>query len=121
MNINDLVGLMLEITTLMGVPPVPDLPALIQLPRKEYKMQFGDASAMYVRPLIYHNGGLTKSVLVHELTHHIQEMTGRFGTKLTCEVLVLREKEAREAQEKWADLNDVPNNITYYHYNCNNN
>jgi hypothetical protein len=120
MNINDLVGLLLEITTILGVPPVNDIPALIKLPRKEYKLQYGDSSAVYVRPLIYHSGGLTKSVLVHELTHHVQEMTGRYGTTLNCEVLVLREKEAREVQEKWADLNDVTNSVSYYHHNCNN-
>ena len=121
MNINDLVDLMLEITTLMGVPPVNDLPAIIQLPRKEFRMQYGDASAMYVRPLIYHHGNLSKSILVHELTHHVQEMTGRYGTTVNCEVSVLREKEAREVQEKWADLNDVIDSVTYYNHNCNTN
>lgn len=84
-------------------------------------MQFGDASAAYVRPVIYHSGRLTKPALVHELTHHVQMMTGRYGTTLTCETLVLREEEAREVQRKWADLNDVPSHISYYHHNCNTN
>lgn len=110
---------MMEITSLLGLPPVNDIPAIVQLSRKEYRMQFGDASAAYVRPIIYHYGNLTKSILVHELTHHVQEMTGRYGTTLTCETSVLREREAREVQEKWADLNDVANSVTYYNHSCN--
>ncbi len=119
MNISELVGLMLEITTMLDLPPVNDIPTIERLSVKEYKARFGDASAVYIRPIIYHYGNLTKPILVHELTHHVQEMQGRYGTTLTCETSVLREREAREVQKKWADLNDVTNSVTYFNHSCN--
>lgn len=118
MDIQDLIGVMLEITTLMGIPPVYDLPGLIELPKAEMKQMCGSATACYIRPNIYYHRQIPGYKLVHEATHHVQELTGRWGLVNNCSRFKSREEEAYEVHKEWAIMHDVNIDFTYNPYIC---
>lgn len=118
MDINDLIGIMLEITTLMGIPPVHDLPGLIELPKTELREKCGSATTCYIRPNIYYHRRIPDYKLVHEATHHIQEMTGRWGLVNNCSRFKSREEEAYEVHIKWATLHDISVSSNYSPIYC---
>jgi hypothetical protein len=44
---------------------------------------------------------LARSVLLHELVHYVQQVSGKFDGKSDCESWTLREKEAYAIQNRW--------------------
>lgn len=42
-----------------------------------------------------------RSILLHELVHYVQELSGRFASMRECESWVLREREAYTIQNRW--------------------
>jgi hypothetical protein len=122
MDFNTIVGLMLEVTALLGIPPVNDVPSITTV--AQYQLECGKCSALYQRNVIKltvntWDDNKLKSILVHELTHHVQEMTGRYGQKPSCYQYLQREREAYSIQNQWNQMHGTSRYIFYYPGTCN--
>ena len=113
MSLIKLSELILEVSLLMGVPPVMDLPSVEVVSPAQIKKVCGHERALgcYSRPIIYlreePKTTYQESVLVHVLVHHSQEMLGIGGTKWTCERFVKREDQAHQIQQQWLESKGI--------------
>lgn len=94
---------------------VNDIPTIQLVSQEElYHLCGFNCTAVYLNHTIFLNENLDpqssmkdRGVLVHELTHHHQQMRGRWGLTSTCDVQYNREKEAYQIQNYWYSYNNV--------------
>lgn len=100
-------ALLADVARLLGIGPVADLPAIQSAPAHEVRAVCGRCTAYYARPVIVLRDDVDvetvagRAVLVHELTHHVQALTGRHGLAETCDMHRHRELEAYKVQNAW--------------------
>jgi len=120
MLFSEIVELLLEVSLLMGVPPLMDVPAVYEVsPNQISKVCKATVKGCYIRPVVYirsdlEAGGEKNGTLVHELVHHHQEMLGKFNSFPSCERYYLREQEAYFIQNEW--LRTQVSNATFSIY-----
>lgn len=104
-----LIALAIEAARLLGVPPIADLPAVQVMSAPEMQRLCGKCIGAYKRPVIMLRDDVDlgtvhgRAVLLHELVHHHQEMTGRGGLVHTCRRYRNREIEAIRVMHEWLD------------------
>lgn len=101
-----LLWLAADAARLTGGEPIADLPAIHRVPAAQLATVCGPCVAAYRRPVILVRDDIDlgttagRAVLVHELVHHHQAMTGRTGTH--CAARRAAEVEALQASAAWA-------------------
>jgi len=95
--------MLLFVSLYLGDYPVNDLPALRFVSIEDIrKLCDGHhCSAYYSRQVIYLTEDYNNEILFHEVVHHHQEMTGRWGTVPSRERWEARENEAHVVQKIW--------------------
>lgn len=100
-----LLWLAADAARLTGGEPIADLPAIHRLPAAELAAVCGPCAAAYRRPVILLRDDIDlgtttgRAVLVHELVHHHQAMTGRTGAH--CAARRAAEIEATTTAAAW--------------------
>lgn len=100
-------ALLADVTRLLGIGTVADMPAIQRASAAELRALCGRCRALYARPVILLREDVDlgtdegRSILVHELAHHAQAMTGRWGLAETCDMHRRRELEAYAIQNAW--------------------
>jgi hypothetical protein len=109
-----LIALAFEAARLLGSPPIADLPAVQVLTVPEMQRLCGRCIGAYRRPLVMLRADVDlgtvrgRAVLLHELVHHHQEMTGRGGPVHTCNRHRNREIEAIRVMHQFLQERDAP-------------
>jgi hypothetical protein len=102
-----LLWLAADAARLTGGTPVADLPAIHRVPAAQLAAVCGPCVAAYRRPVILLRDDIDlgttagRAVLVHELVHHHQAMTGRTGAH--CSARRAAEVEAITVASAWAE------------------
>jgi hypothetical protein len=127
-----LVQLFAAIKLLAGYPMPQTFPEIHQLPRPQLEARIcaGSCSvkAFYLRGEgVFIDDALdperdlrARSILLHELVHHVQGVTGRFDSLPDCDAWYAREVEAYQIQNRY--LQQEGSNVGYhmsgYVHNC---
>lgn len=104
-----LLALLAFVNASMGLQ-IHDLPALSIEPPAQIEQLCGPRLACYTLNVVHIRDDVpldrdsNRSVIVHEIVHHVQEKSGRFGLIDSAERFALREQEAHKIQYKF--LND---------------
>jgi hypothetical protein len=114
-----LVSLMVELFTairLISAYPVPDvLPEVHSVPQSEIQRRLCDSRPCRIKAfyhpdwgvtvdetLDFHNDPFDRSILLHELVHHLQKTTGKFEVVASfCSRRISEELEAYEIQNRY--------------------
>jgi hypothetical protein len=119
-----LVELFTAIKMLSGYPVPSTFPEVHQVPRAQLEARLCQAGcpvkAFYLKGEgVYIDEALdiehnlpARSILLHELVHHIQGVTGRFGSLPDCHAWYAREYEAYQIQNRY--LRWEGSTISYY-------
>lgn len=107
-----IIALALEAARLLGSPPIADLPSVRVLSVPEMQRLCGKCIGAYQRPVVMLRADVDlgtvkgRAVLLHELVHHHQDMTGRGGPVHTCNRFRDREIEAIRVMHQWIEEHD---------------
>ena len=119
-----LVELFTAIKMLSGYPVPPTFPEVHQVPRAQLEARLCPAGcrvkAFYLKDegvyidqaLDIENDLPARSILLHELVHHVQGVGGRFGSLPDCHAWYAREYEAYQIQNRY--LGREGSTIRYY-------
>lgn len=104
-----IIALAFEAARLLGSSAIADLPAVQVLSAPEMRKLCGECIGAYKRPVVMLRDDIDlstvhgRAVLLHELVHHHQEMTGRYGLTHSCNRYRNREIEAIHVMHQWLD------------------
>ncbi len=96
---------------------VADLPAVEILSVEDMARLCGHCVAMYRRNVVMLRAdrplgrAFADSLLYHELVHHVQDVTGRFGHMPDCAAAHAREAEAYRLQAEWLNRQGVRHQV----------
>lgn len=119
-----LAELFTTIRLLSGYPVPHAYPQIHQLPRTQLEARLCRTGcrvkAFYLKEegvyidaeLDMEHDLLARSILLHELVHHVQGESGRFGSLPDCYAWYAREREAYQIQNQY--LRDAGSNTSYY-------
>lgn len=99
----------LEASRLLGSTPIADLPSVQVMSAPEMRKLCGGCIGAYKRPVVMLRDDIDlgtvhgRAALLHELVHHHQEMTGRYGLTHSCVRYRNREIEAIYVMHQWLD------------------
>jgi len=123
MGDESLVSLLLElfstIQAISGYPMPAILPDVHVLPREQLQARVCawacPVKAFYLRSegvfieesLNFRSDPKARSILLHELVHHVQNLSARFDAMPSCEVWYAREREAYQIQNEYLRVEGV--------------
>lgn len=111
MDLQGLLPILLSWAVHISGYPMPEQPPELEFKRHSFFVEqvcggrecaamgwYNDKGIVYIdNALRDADGALATSVLVHELTHHLQHLSGKFADS-SCQDSLLREREARRVQ-----------------------
>lgn len=114
MNYNLIAGLLLWISETLGDSPIYQHPVIKIVSHEELQsICLSNCSAAYEYPTVYLSDTLDLTlpvnvgIVLHELTHHYQEVKRRWINTVPCIQTEYREIEAYNLQNIWYDFNGV--------------
>jgi hypothetical protein len=126
-------ALMFWVTLFTGAPKPEVLPAVVKLPHAELEQLacgrpcpvlglYRGGTVIYIdESLDPEHDQWARSVVLHELVHYVQDVSGKFGGETPCDRFNLREREAYAVQNRYLERVGLPRraglNVPYCHDN----